>query len=197
MKTIEVLLTQNVENLGIVGDVVRVKPGYARNLLIPRGWATTPSPGNIARLAQQREEMAKVMAKRRSAQEAMLGKLEGFEVTLQRSANEQGVLFGGVSAREIADALNEEGFKIDERAVRLSETIKRLDSYEIPIALASDLKTTIKLWVVSDKPTEELDPEGDNPSGHAEDHPSEHASDASVDGAADAASSDEPQPVQQ
>ncbi|MCA9057536.1 MAG: 50S ribosomal protein L9 [Planctomycetaceae bacterium] len=162
MKTIKVLLTQNVENLGIVGDVVRVKPGYARNLLLPRGWAIEPTEGNVARLAQERAEMAKLLARRRAAQEAMLGKLEGFEITLQRSANEQGVLFGGVSAREIADALNEEGFEIEERAVRLHESIKRLDSYEISIVLANDLKTVVKLWVVSDKPSEELEPEGND-----------------------------------
>ncbi len=154
MKPVELLLTENVDNLGIVGDVVRVKPGYARNFLLPRRLATTPSPKAIERLAERRRQVEEELRRKRAAQEAMLGKLDGFEITLERSANEQGVLFGGVSQHDIAQVLRAEGFEIEDRAVRVGEQIKRLDSYMIPVQLASDLKTEIKLWVVSDKPME-------------------------------------------
>ena len=76
-----------------------------------------------------------------------------------RNANEQGALFGGVSQHDIAEMLRSDGFTIEDRAVRIGEQIKRLDSYEIPIVLGADLKTEIKLWVVSDKSSEELDTE--------------------------------------
>ena len=157
MRTNKLLLTDNVANLGIVGDVVQVKPGYARNYLVPQGLAAPPTPGNIKRLAQRRAEVEKELRQQRSIREAMLTKLEGCEITMQRSANEQGVLFGGVSQRDIADELRNEGFAVEDRDIRIGDQIKRLDSYEIPVVLAVDLKTTIKLWVVSDKPTEDLD----------------------------------------
>ena len=160
MKTSKLLLTENVTNLGIVGDVVNVKPGYARNYLVPQGLATHPTPGNIKRLAQRRAEVEQQLREQRNIQEATLAKLEGFEITMLRSANEQGVLFGGVSQRDIAEELRNEGFAVDDRDIRIGDQIKRLDSYEIPIVLAADLKTTIKLWVVSDKPAEDLDTEG-------------------------------------
>jgi len=157
VNTTKLLLTESVDNLGIVGDVVRVRNGYARNFLLPRGLATNPTEGNIKRLASRRAQVEQELRQHRAAQEQVLEKLKDYELTIQRSANEQGVLFGGVSQRDIADVLRAEGFAVDDRAVRIGEQIKRLDSYEIPVVLTSDLKTHIKLWVVSDKPAEELD----------------------------------------
>jgi large subunit ribosomal protein L9 len=159
MKMIKLLLTENVDNLGIVGDVVNVRPGYARNFLMPRALATKPTEGAIKRLSVRRAVVEKEMAERRVKLEALMEKIKGFELTLQRSANEQGVLFGGVSQHDISQALRGEGFELDDRAVRVGQQIKRLDSYMIPIVLASDLKTEIKLWVVSDKPVEKLEAE--------------------------------------
>lgn len=168
MKTIELLLTENVENLGIVGDVVKVRPGYARNFLLPRALATTPSKGAIARLADRRKEVEAEMKVLRQEREALFAKLEELEITIERSANEQGVLFGGVSQHDIAQALQAEGYAIEDRMVRIGEQIKRLDSYYVPIVLANDLKTQIKLWVVSDKPAEELEEGEGEEEGQAE-----------------------------
>jgi len=156
MKTIKLLLTGTVDNLGIVGDVVSVKLGFARNYLMPRGLATDPTEGNIKRLAGLRAKVAEEMRLLRLEQESLLERLTGHEISLMRSSNEQGVLFGGVSQHDIAETLREEGFPIDDRAVRIGEQIKRLDSYMIPIMLANDLRAEIKLWVVSDRPAEEL-----------------------------------------
>ncbi len=169
MKTVDLLLMDNVENLGIIGDVVKVKPGYARNYLLPRGLATQPTPGSIARLAEAKAEMEAKLKVIREKQQALLEKIEDLEITIQRSANEQGVLFAAVSALEIAEALQSQGYPVEERAVRPHESIKRLDSYEVTIVLAADLKTTIKLWIVSDKPAEELNTDGEQPSAEDED----------------------------
>ena len=161
MRSVKLLLTTNVDNLGIVGDVVTVKPGYARNYLIPSGMATDPTPGNVQRLAEKRKQVEQEMQQRRTDREALLERLQGCEITIIRSANEQGVLFGGVSQHDIAQALQDDGYAVDDRAVRVGEQIKRLDSYEIPIELEPDMRTEIKLWVVSDKPADQLEGEAE------------------------------------
>ena len=159
MKTIQLLLTENVDKLGIVGDVVAVKPGYARNYLVPHGLATDPTKGNIARLSVRRAQAEAELKIERAALEALFEKLTDCEITLERTANEQGVLFGGISTHDISQALIAQGLGVDERAIRIGENIKRLDTYEITVVLADDLRATIKLWVVSDKPADELDGE--------------------------------------
>jgi len=151
-KTIELLLTDNVENLGIVGDVVNVKPGYARNFLLPRELATEPSEERIAALAERRAEAERMLAELRQQREQMVEKLEGFEITLERSCNDQGLLYGSVTQQDIADALNENGFEVRDRDVRLGQTIKRIESYEVLIKPEHDLEATVKVWVVSDRP---------------------------------------------
>ncbi len=156
MKLVELLLVENVEGLGIVGDVVKVKPGYARNYLLPMRLATSPSPGAIKRLAEKRAEVERQMLLRLKEQEEIIKRLDGYELTIMRTANEQGVLFGGVSQHDIAQAMRTEGYNIEDRHVRIGQQIKRLDSYQIPIVLSKDLRTEIKLWVVSDKPVEQL-----------------------------------------
>ncbi|MEM7625897.1 MAG: 50S ribosomal protein L9 [Planctomycetota bacterium] len=155
MKTIELLLLQTVDNLGIVGDVVHVKPGFARNYLLPHGIAVPPTPEKVEELAAKRAEEAARLAKLASEQQAMIEKLSDFELTLERSANETGVLFGGVSQHDITLALKAEGFAVEDRYVRIGDQIKRLDSYDIPIVINKDLKTEIKLWVVSDNPADQ------------------------------------------
>ncbi len=157
MANIKLLLLENVDNLGIVGDVVSVKPGYARNFLLPNALAQKPTDSAVKKLAARRAEVEKELAEKRKADEAILAKLVGYELTLQRAANEQGILFGGVSQHDIAQALRNEGLKVEDRVVRIGTQIKRLDSYTVPIVLAADLKTEIKIWVVSDKPSEQLE----------------------------------------
>ena len=153
-KQIELLLLDTIENLGIVGDVVKVKPGYARNYLLPHGLAEPPTQDKIDALAARRAEVEAELKKLRGEQEALLEKLADYELTLERSANEQGMLFGGVSQHDISEALKADGLSIEDRHVRIGEKINRLDTYHIPIQLAKDLKCEIKLWVVSDKPLE-------------------------------------------
>lgn len=158
-RTVQLLLTENVDNLGIVGDVVNVRLGYARNFLLPRELATTPSEEMIASLAEKRKQAEAEMARLRAARKTMIEKLEGHELTLERSCNDQGILYGGVTQADIAEALKAEGYDVRPRDVRLPGTIKRLDTYEVHIKFEADLEATIKLWVVSDRPMEEVERE--------------------------------------
>ena len=157
-RTLELLLTENVDNLGIVGDVVSVRAGYARNFLLPRGLATEPSEEMIKALADRRAEAEKEQSRLREMRKQMVDRLDGFELTLERSCNDQGLLYGSVTQKDIADALDEHDFAVKSREVRLPHTIKRIDSYEVPIRFDADLEATIKLWVVADR---ELDLEED------------------------------------
>ncbi len=150
-KSIELLLTDTVENLGIVGDVVSVRSGYARNYLLPRNLATTPSEEKIKELATRRAEAEKHIAEMRQQRESMVEKLEGVEVTLERSCNDQGLLYGSVTQQDIASALVAQGFSVRPRDVRMAQTIKRIDSYEIHIRPEADLEAIVKLWVVADR----------------------------------------------
>ncbi|MBI1368797.1 MAG: 50S ribosomal protein L9 [Planctomycetes bacterium] len=160
-KNVKLLLTENIDNLGIVGDVVNVRAGYARNYLLPHNLATSPTPGNMKKVEARRAEVEKQMREQRAQREALLAKLEGFEISLMRAANEDGILYGSVSQHDIAVALQEEGFAITDRDIRIGDQIKRLDSYMIPVQIERDLKTEVKLWVVSDKPAENLMAEED------------------------------------
>lgn len=156
---VKLLLTENVDNLGIVGDVVRVRTGYARNYLLPFGLATTPSDDLIKDLADKRAEAEKQVASLRKSREEMISKLDGQELTMIRACNDQGQLYGSVTQQDIASALNEVGFAIKPREVRLPGTIKRVDTFDIHVKVDSDLGADVKLWVVADR---ELDSGDDN-----------------------------------
>lgn len=150
-RSVKLLLTENVDNLGIVGDVVNVRLGYARNYLLPFNYATTPSDELIASLAEKRSIAEKDVAARRAAREEMIGKLNGQQLTLTRACNDQGQLYGSVTQQDISTALKEVGFIVAPREVRLPTTIKRVDSFDIHIKVDSDLEASIKLWVVADR----------------------------------------------
>lgn len=146
-KYIELLLLETVEATGIVGDVVKVRPGYARNFLLPRGLATEPNEQLKASLAQRRAEAERDLAERRARMEAMIEKIDGHEITTERAANESGLLYGSVTQQEIADMLVAAGFGVRPRDVRIGQTIKRADRYDIIIKPASDLEATVFLTV--------------------------------------------------
>lgn len=150
-RNVELLLTETVETLGIVGDVVKVRTGYARNYLLPLGMATEPSEEKIKALAVKRADAERHLAELRTEREGLIRKIEGVEITIQRSCNDQGHLYGSVSQQDIADAMVAAGFGVKARDVRLSQVIKRIDSYHVPIKLDTDLEAEIKLWVVADR----------------------------------------------
>ena len=150
-KNVKLLLTENVDNLGIVGDVVNVRVGYARNFLLPRGYATEPSQELVAQLAEKRKQAEKDLAELRKQRQAIIGKLDGLEITMTRACNDQGQLYGSVTQQDIAAALKDLGYSVKPREVRLAHTIKRVDSFDVSVKFDTDLEAHIKLWVVADR----------------------------------------------
>lgn len=147
----KLLLCKNVSTLGIVGDVVEVSAGYARNYLVPHGLATTPTESNIRKVAVARKEAEKDLVRQREMLEAFAKRLEGVEVTVAALANEDGALYGSVGSKEISAALQAEGHPVEPEHVSLDEPIRRLDNITVDIKLSPELTTTIKLWIVREK----------------------------------------------
>src|SRR5678815_1875451 len=112
MATVKLLLQESIKNVGRVGDVVEVSPGYARNYLLPKGLAVEPTKSNLKKVEARRQEIEKQEREKREQQERLLKKLEGKDVTLERKANDQGHLYGAVSATDIAKALQADGFNV-------------------------------------------------------------------------------------
>ena len=156
-KRIELLLTSNVENLGIVGDVVRVRMGFARNYLLPMGVAEVPTEEKMASLAEVRKIAIIEYESNQSEQASIIEKLSGITLTLTRSANDQGGLYGSVTQRDIADALVENGFAVDTRAVRLHSAIRRIGDYPITIQFGTNMKVDIEITINPDQPLEDRD----------------------------------------
>lgn len=148
---IELLLTENVDNLGIVGDVVKVRNGFARNFLLPFNLATTPTDEAISALAGKRAEAERMVRELRAQREKLIEKMQELEIELKRSCNDLGMLYGSVTQQDIAAALAEKGFAVKPREIRLSQTIKRVDTYHFPVKLDSDLEAEITLKVVADR----------------------------------------------
>src|SRR5215217_783389 len=119
MANVKLLLKESVKNVGRVGDIVEVSPGYARNYLLPQDLAVEPTPNNVKKIEARRKEIEKQERERREQQAAMIGRLAGVEVTLERRANEQGNLFGSVTETDIAKALQSQGFNIEAGDVNL------------------------------------------------------------------------------
>jgi large subunit ribosomal protein L9 len=150
MATTKLLLKESVKNVGRVGDLVEVSPGYARNYLLPRDLAVHPTPNNVKKVEERRKEVERQERERRDQQAALIKQLEGVEVTLERRANEQGGLFGSVSATDVAKALQAQGFNVQPDDVNLPGKLDRIDTYQVQIKFADDLTTEVKVWVSPD-----------------------------------------------
>ena len=150
MKSVKVILKQDVEKLGESGSVISVKPGYARNYLVPEGLAYEATPGNVRRLeeekrqAEQRAKRDYLEARRRASQ------LDEVALTFHAKAGEESKLFGSITSGDIVDRLAEQDldFEIDRRQIELDEPIKALGVYTVAIKLHGDVKPEIKVWVI-------------------------------------------------
>ena len=144
----EIILLEKVENLGGLGDKVRVKSGYARNFLIPEGKAKYATPANIAEFEAKRAELEKAAADALEVAQARAGQLADLTVELTALAGGEGKLFGSIGTQDIADAVTAAGVPVERREVRLPEgAIRQTGEYEITLHLHSDVNTTIKLVV--------------------------------------------------
>ena len=150
MATVKLLLKESIKHVGRVGDVVEVSSGYARNYLLPNDLAVEPTPGNVKKIEERRKEIERLEREKREEQAKLLKQLEGVEVTLERKANEQGHLFGSVSATDISKALQAQGFNIQPDDIALPGKLDRIEKYEVEVRFADDLKGAIKVWVSPD-----------------------------------------------
>ena len=154
VKNIQLLLLESVDNLGIVGDVVNVRAGYARNYLLPRGLATLPDEALIASLAERRKQAEVEQGKLRVEREKLIKRLEGIEITMERACNDLGLLYGSVTQQDISGALRTLEFEVKPREIRLPQVIKRLGQFEVNVKLATDLEEQISIYVVADRQME-------------------------------------------
>src|SRR5437660_1399650 len=150
MANVKLLLKESVKNVGRVGDLVEVSPGYARNFLLPKDLAVHPTPNNVKKVEERKKEIERQERERREQQAALIKQLEGVEVTLERRANENGHLFGSVSATDIAKALQGQGFNVEPGDVNLPGKLDRIEKYTVRIKFAEDLATDVKVWVAPD-----------------------------------------------
>ena len=156
-RPVELLLTRNVENLGIVGDIVKVRAGYARNYLLPHALAEHPTDAKIEALKEARAKALAEIAAQRQLREETIAKLTGISIKLVRSCNDQGVLYGSITQRDIADALVNAGYAVDMRAVRLANPFRRIGTYTCLIQFDRDLKADISIEVAADRTLESME----------------------------------------
>ena len=150
----KLLLCEDVEKLGFLGDVVTVKDGYARNYLLPQGLAIIPSEKNIQSLAEEKARRTEVRKLEMKRKEQIVEKVEGAEVVLASKANEMGHLFGSVSGRDIAENLRQQGFEIQDNMVQLpGGHIKEIGTHDVTLKIAGDLKAAVRVVVVSQDET--------------------------------------------
>lgn len=144
----KVILRQNYEGLGQLGDVVDVKEGFAINFLLPRKIAYTATKGSLAALNEEKKHIEKKVAKELNAAEKLALELEKVSVTISVQTGEEDKMFGTVTNQMIGDALAEKGFDIDRRKIELDEPIKALGIYTVNIKLHPKVSANIKVWVV-------------------------------------------------
>lgn len=145
----QIILREDVANLGEVGDIVTVKPGFARNYLLPRGLAVQASDRQMNRLEHEKRVIESRVAKERAGAESEKSALDNVILTIEKSVGENDKLFGSVTAMEIEALLKEQGHDIDRRRLQLSENIKTTGEFEIPVKLHRDVTATIKVLVVA------------------------------------------------
>ena len=144
----EVILRQAIENLGHPGDLVKVSPGFARNYLLPRGIAYEATPGNLKRIAQEKERLEAAESTRRESAQELASRFEQVSLTFSARVGEEGKLFGSVTSADIAQQLVAQGFEVEKRQIDLHEPIRTLGVYRVPIRLHADVKPEIKVWVI-------------------------------------------------
>ena len=144
----KVILRQNTEGLGQIGEVVDVKDGYARNFLIPRKLAYVALKGNIKALEEEKKTLSKKREQELAAAETLAAELEKVSVTIPVQVGEEDRIFGSVTTQMITDALKEKGNEIDKRKIEIDEPIKALGIYSVSIKLHPSVNAKIKVWVV-------------------------------------------------
>ncbi|MFI5209392.1 MAG: 50S ribosomal protein L9 [Gemmatimonadales bacterium] len=146
----EVILREDVSNLGKSGELVKVKPGYARNYLLPRGLAYEATEGNKKRIQAEAKARVTRQAAEKADAEAAAAKLSGLAIRIAAKAGEENRLFGSITAQDIADALAQAGHPVDKRKIELEHPIKTLGFHAIPVRVHHEVQAEVKLTVVAE-----------------------------------------------
>ncbi|HWP38402.1 MAG TPA: 50S ribosomal protein L9 [Gemmatimonadales bacterium] len=144
----DVILREDVQHVGRAGEMVTVKDGYARNFLIPRGLAVVATEGNRRRIEAERERRAVRHASQRASAEELAQRLGDVSLTFTMKAGESDRLFGSITAADIAARLAEQGYEIDKRRIELTEPIKLVGIYKVPVRLDAGVHAEVRVWVV-------------------------------------------------
>jgi large subunit ribosomal protein L9 len=143
----KVLLQADVENLGSGGEIVKVRPGFARNFLLPRGLAVPATAGNLARVEDLKKAAAARKAIEVTAAQELAKTLEGASVKITRAAGDEGKMFGSVTSKDIVEAFEKTGVKIERKNLQLADPIKTLGTFEVPLKLHGSVTVTLKVEV--------------------------------------------------
>ncbi len=146
----EIILLQDVQNLGYKDDVVKVKNGYGRNYLIPQGMAELATPSAKKQLAENLKQRAHKLAKIKAEAEELAGKLNGVSLTIGAKTSATGTIFGSVNNIQIAEALAKKGFEIDRKTIIINDAVKELGSYKATIKLHKEVSAEINFEVVAE-----------------------------------------------
>jgi large subunit ribosomal protein L9 len=144
----QIILTQDVDNLGKAGELVSVRPGYGRNYLVPRGMAVSATVTNKNRLDHEKALIERKVAKERASATEIAARINGMTLQFERNTGEDEKLFGSVTSRDITDQLKKANVDIDHRWIQMDSAIKALGKYEVPVRLAAGVTATLKFWVV-------------------------------------------------
>jgi large subunit ribosomal protein L9 len=144
---VEVILREDVPSLGAIGQIVRVRPGYARNYLFPRGLAVEASRKNMAELEHQKRVIGVKAERDRKVAEGVAAKLEGLTVTVRARAGDEGRLFGSVTNLDVERLLAAKGHTVDRRRILLEEPIKELGTFPVAVQIGRDIRATIQVVV--------------------------------------------------
>jgi len=143
----KIILTENVEGLGTIGDLVTVKPGYARNYLLPRKYAVEANPANVKEFEHQKRQAQRKLEKLTKESELLKGKIEAIACVVSHRASEDGKLFGSVTNIELAEKLAAAGVEIDRKRIVLAEPIKSLGAHSVPVKLDAGVVASLKVTV--------------------------------------------------
>src|SRR5438045_6515836 len=146
----QVLLREDIDNLGARGEIVRVKAGYARNYLLPRNLAVEATANNVRQIEGEKAALAKREAKEKSTAELQSSQLQKLSLKFERKVGEAGILYGSVTSMDIAHELKEQGYGIDRRQIILREPIKRFGNYSVPIRLHREITVELPVSVLGE-----------------------------------------------
>jgi large subunit ribosomal protein L9 len=159
MANTTILLREDIDNVGGRGEIVKVKAGYARNYLLPQGYASLATKGNVKQIEQERAALLKKAAIERTTAEAQRDQMGTISLNFERKAGEQGTLFGSVTSMDIADALKAKGYEIDRRKIVMKDAIKETGEYTVHVKLHREVTLEVPVTVTAEGGEAEAKPE--------------------------------------